>query len=397
MRCVQWAFRRGLPPAWSLGCVPAAAVLALGQVGCGVATGPAALGITFRAVRAGRDFSCGLDAQGTAYCWGDVPGTPVPVSGGVTFASLAVRAGHGCGLAADGTAYCWGDNTYGQVGHAAGTAFAVPVAVDSGLAYRVIAVGLYHTCALTTDGALYCWGADDQGQVGLDSVPVPCDVGDGPTPFPCAPGPLAVRPDLRFVSLSAGDYHTCGITTDSTAYCWGQGQSGELGDGAARRSTPVAVSGGLKFLAVSAGGAHSCGITTGHDAYCWGSNTDLQLGSLSDDGGCAVWLLRCTTVPFAVVGGLKFDSITTSQAVPYGGNGPALGGHSCGLTREGLTYCWGLNEEGQLGASQDLRSYTPVLSRGDTVFTQISAGQTHTCGLTAAGEIHCWDHLSPQP
>jgi alpha-tubulin suppressor-like RCC1 family protein len=362
-----------------------------------VGTAPASLGITFRSVEAGRDFSCGLDTQGTAYCWDGFPGRPVVVSGSVTFASLAVRAGHGCGLTQDGAAYCWGDNTYGQVGHPAGTYIGAPAAVDSGLTYRVIAVGLYHTCAVTTAGALYCWGANDQGQVGLDSVPVPCDVGNGPTDVPCAPAPLPVRPDLRFVSLSAGDNHTCGITTDSTAYCWGQGEAGELGDGAAQRSTPTAVSGGLKFIAVSAGGRHSCGVSSDHDAWCWGSNTDLQLGSLGDDGGCAVSLLRCTAVPVAVVGGLKFDSVTTSQAVPYAGDGPVLGGHSCGLTPAGLAYCWGLNEEGQLGASQDLRSYTPVLSRGDTTFVQISAGETHTCGLTPSGEIHCWDHLSPQP
>ena len=102
-------------------------------------------------------------------------------------------------------------------------------------------------------------------------------------------------------------------------------------------------------------------------------------------------------MPFPVTGGLKFDSITTSEGVPYNGDGPLIGGHSCALAPEGHACCWGLNDSGQLGGGTEFRSYTPVLARGDSVFAQVSAGESHTCGLTREGEIICWDHLSPRP
>lgn len=368
-----------------------------GLAACNLATGPAAsVGIDFTQVSAGREFSCGLAADGTAYCWSQFPGVPGAVSGPVKLKSLSVRNRHSCGVGQDGAAYCWGDNTVGQLGRVGGTQFSSPGPVTGGLTFQSVSVGMAHTCGLTPDGALYCWGANDVLQLGVDSVPGPCDVGTGPNTVDCSPQPVPVLAALRFTDVSAGDFHSCAVATDGVAYCWGQGNTGQLGTGGTAAGLPAPVSGGLLFLRVSAGGDHSCGLTTAHDAYCWGSNADLQLGSLANDGTCVNAISRCTTVPFPVTGGLKFDSLTTSQAVAYAGTGPLVGGHSCALAADGHAYCWGLNENGQLGGSGELRSYTPVLARGDSVFAQVSAGFIHTCGLTRGGEILCWDHLSPR-
>jgi len=375
--------RRGLP-------------LLLGLSACNASTGPPAVGINFIQVAAGREFSCGLAADGTAYCWDQFPGVPIPVSGTVKLRSVSVRYRHTCGVGQDGQAYCWGDNTVGQVGRVGGTQYNAPVPVRGNLTFQSVSVGLAHTCGLTADGAVYCWGANDVNQLGMDSVPGPCDVGAGPVAVDCSPDPLPVLADLRFTSVSAGDFHACAVATDGTAYCWGQGNTGQLGTGGSAAALPAPVSGGLTFLTVSAGGDHSCGITTEHDAYCWGSNADLQLGSLANDGTCTDGIAYCTTVPFAVSGGLKFDSLTTSEAVPFNGQGPLLGGHSCALAPDGHAYCWGLNDSGQLGGSSDFRSSLPVEARGDSLFVQLAAGWMHTCGLTRQGEILCWDHLSPR-
>jgi alpha-tubulin suppressor-like RCC1 family protein len=89
---------------------------------------------------------------------------------------------------------------------------------------------------------------------------------------------------LSFTSVSVATAHTCGLTTASTAYCWGfNGGSeigGNLGDGTTiDRSTPVPVVGGLSFATVSTGGDHTCGLTTTDDAYCWGNNQSGELGT----------------------------------------------------------------------------------------------------------------------
>ena len=92
--------------------------------------------------------------------------------------------------------------------------------------------------------------------------------------------PVAVAGGLFFREVSAGASHTCGVTSDNQAYCWGSSSDGQLGDGTTtNRPTPVAVAGGLRFRLVSGGVFHTCGVVTGNRAYCWGDNTFGQLGN----------------------------------------------------------------------------------------------------------------------
>jgi alpha-tubulin suppressor-like RCC1 family protein len=99
--------------------------------------------------------------------------------------------------------------------------------------------------------------------------------------------------------IVAGRLHTCGVTTDGTAYCWGINAEGQLGTGTtgAISTTPVAVSGGLRFSAIRASGGiagflrdyptlgestFTCGIQAGTgQLYCWGSS---RVGQVGDDG-----------------------------------------------------------------------------------------------------------------
>ncbi|MEO5589734.1 MAG: RCC1 repeat-containing protein, partial [Gemmatimonadaceae bacterium] len=114
-------------------------------------------------------------------------------------------------------------------------------------------------CGLTTDGTAYCWGENDQG------APV----------YPIA--------GFTFTSLAVGGWggghHTCGVTSNGAAYCWGINSSGQLGDGTyTDRLTPTLVSGGITFTALSAEHASTCGMASNGGAYCWGQNGDGQLG-----------------------------------------------------------------------------------------------------------------------
>ena len=235
----------------------------------------------------------------------------------------------------------------------------------------IISAGGFHTCALTKDGTAYCWGANVFGELGTG------DTASRTSPAPVAGG-------HRFVTISAGVGHTCGVSIGGAAYCWGDNRSGQLGGGAvdpAAHPLPEAVAGALTFGSISAGLDHTCGVVTGGSAFCWGLNALGELGTGSTD------TLRHPN-PLAVSGGLTFT------AVRVGGD------HSCGVTPAGVAYCWGSNSAGGLGDSTTLNIRpSPVPVAGGLTFSGVSAAGTYlegdlnsgnTCGVTLAGVAYCW-------
>jgi Regulator of Chromosome Condensation (RCC1) repeat protein len=81
---------------------------------------------------------------------------------------------------------------------------------------------------------------------------------------------------FRQVSPSSDGNHTCAVSMDSRAFCWGIGY---LGDGpASQRLMPLAVASGFQFRQVSTGHNYTCGVTTGNRAYCWGKPQSPLLG-----------------------------------------------------------------------------------------------------------------------
>jgi len=227
-----------------------------------------------------------------------------------------------------------------------------------------VTAGDLHSCAVTTNGAAYCWGHNEYGQLGDGSLLSRAI-------------PTAVAGGLAFAGLATWEFHSCGVTTAGAAYCWGVNGNGKLGDGSTTSSTvPVAVTGGLTFSAVATGWAHTCGLTVSGAAYCWGDNDDGELGNGSTTS---------SLVPVAVSGGLTFSAVTT------------WGIHTCGLTTTGAAYCWGSNFAGQLGDGSTNSSSVPVAVTSGLTFSALSAGRFHTCGVIATGAAYCWgDNRSSQ-
>jgi alpha-tubulin suppressor-like RCC1 family protein len=86
---------------------------------------------------------------------------------------------------------------------------------------------------------------------------------------------------FRIDRVSTGGAHTCGETTQNRAVCWGNNRFGNLGDGTqeTQRLTPVAVVGGLSFSQLTTGLIHSCGVTSESEGYCWGNNQHGEMGN----------------------------------------------------------------------------------------------------------------------
>jgi alpha-tubulin suppressor-like RCC1 family protein len=68
------------------------------------------------------------------------------------------------------------------------------------------------------------------------------------------------------------------------------------------------------------------------------------------------------------------------------------GAHSCGIRTNGRLYCWGSDQDGQLGdggAHTDRPSPTEVAG-GATNWASVSAGGHNTCARKTNGRLFCW-------
>lgn len=303
--------------------------------------------------------------------------TVSPLFASVTFASVTSGGAHTCAISTTGSAHCWGRGETGQLG-APGpptTCLAeqtfpcalVPIPVGGGLAFKQLTGGGAHTCGLTTDGSAWCWGANPFGQLGDSTITA-------------RTAPVAVETPVKFASLSAGVDHTCGLAESGGAWCWGRNNSGQLGDGTVTNSpTPVQVNlpAGVLIMALSAGGmnrAFSCAMTDTGAVYCWGSNHRGQLGRGARD-------FLPHPQPEPVTSTLTFTSLSMGS-----------GDYACGLTAAGTAYCWGA--AGALGDGSTTDAFLPVAVTGGLTFAHVTVGgfteASHACGLTTNGAAYCW-------
>ena len=277
--------------------------------------------------------------------------------------SVSPSSTHTCAVDDAGAAWCVGSDGYGQLGDGdRGDQAEVLSAVVTSQTFSTIESGSLFTCALNTAGAPYCWGVHSAERLGIASATDPTGVVS------------AVDGGHSFTRLSNLELHTCALTAAGAAYCWGSGGDGRMGDGSTgSNASPGPVSGGHTFNRIAAGERHSCAIDTANDAWCWGFRGRGVLGV----GGA---LSGIETTPVAVSGGLKFTEIDTG------------GVNTCALTAAGAAYCWGANNNGELGSGSASVSDSgvPVAVAGSHTFTQITLGDRHVCALDNAGAAWCW-------
>jgi alpha-tubulin suppressor-like RCC1 family protein len=307
-------------------------------------------GIAFRQIFAGGAYTCALSNTDVPYCWGSNESgqlgtgndqdaavhTAVIMPAGVPgFQTLALGNDHTCALSQDGIPYCWGENGYYALGmggdeHDESTredrnipsAVALPAGVTG---FKTIAAGDYHSCALTETGRIYCWGSNNGSMLGVNSALAHSNV----------PVSLTEVAKISFSQITAGGHHSCALSENGAAYCWGTNDYGQLGmgEGIAVKHVPDLVSlSSVTLKTIDGRGSQVCALSSAGLPYCWGDSI-LSNGSA-----------KYTPTAIKMPDGITFEQITSRA-------------HACAITPSGDGYCWGSNVQGQLGIGKGNRGY----------------------------------------
>ena len=225
-----------------------------------------------------------------------------------------------------------------------------------------LTAGRDHTCAWRRAGSgVVCWGEDAGGGLGCAYG------GDGGSSVARVVG----APGLSdAVWEGAGDDFTCAVRATGVVRCWGDRVRTWASSSCESAIVELALPGALRAERVDAGDGFACALGWDGGVYCWGEGASGELGRA----------LASSAVPVRVEG-------------PSGVAALSLGAHhACALGARRL-WCWGANDEGQLGAG-DVAAHAGAVEVADmSDAIGVAAGEGHTCALLdlAGGErVLCW-------
>jgi len=226
----------------------------------------------------------------------------------------------------------------------------------AGKTIKQVAAGLNHICALDTAGQAYCWGQNNLGQLG-----------NGNNNNYDVPVPVVIPSGVTFDSISVGRNSTCALATDGKAYCWGNNanhENGSISHMGASYNTPFVVTmpPGASFKSIAMGGTFGCALASDGQAYCWGYATGV------------------VNSPAPMATGFSFSSMAAGY------------GNVCGLTAAGQAYCMGSD-----GSGAGPNSFTQVAMPPSVSFKSIAASasanpssNSFTCAIATDGQAYCW-------
>ena len=239
---------------------------------------------------------------------------------------------YACAITTDGLLYCWWQSQYWRLWNGVDSSWSnpTPINVEWLLSWKTVtdvATSYSHTCAVTNDGKAYCWWGAYWGTHNWfiwDGTTFNKDV------------PTEVTWDLStktVVKVSVWSGHSCAVTSDWQAYCWGSNDWWQLGDGTqTHRASPVRVMGLLSSKTVtdiSAWSFFTCAITSDNYAYCWGKWN----GSFANANTWLLWdwTTNNSLIPVQVAWDLSswwVSKLSTSLE------------EACAITTDNKLYCW---------------------------------------------------------
>jgi alpha-tubulin suppressor-like RCC1 family protein len=296
--------------------------------------------------------------------------TPVQVEDLMSVVDIDAGHNYSMALKNDATVWTWGENNKGILGLGTTTPASMnrPVKVPSLSSVTAISAGTSHAMALKSDGTVWTWGDNSLGWLGLGTM----DFDSHPTPTQ-VPGLTGV------VAIYAGDGRSYAVKADGTVFGWGNGFSGQLGDGTSGQigpSSPIELPALKGMTQMSSGTGSTMVMKSDGSILSFGTNFRGQLGrGLPDNGPYPV----PTQIP-----GIIAKNITSGES------------HVVVTELSGTLKVFGRNDDGQLGlGSGDLAAHPlPVAVPNISNVFSTAAGRDSTLAVSGdplvGGTIRAW-------
>lgn len=345
---------------------------------------------TFIDIAAAEEHTCAIKTNGVAYCWGnDSYGSlgklsvknddrqyPVKVSGNKTWVSIAAGRWNTCGINDDKYLFCWGKNLLGQLGdNTAGTGgwSATPERVHDPAntsanwtaQWSVAAVGVQRAFGIRT-GTAQTITFPDQSDIKLTAGPV--------TLGATASSGLAVTYASQTSDVCSVTGSTVTLLTTGTCAI----EASQAGSATVFEATPVSASftvlAGDQTIEFPNPGTKNTSDFTGSSLGLSAAASSKLVVSFSSSTTdvCTVSGILVSKVAFGTC------TITASQE-----------GSSNFTAAPNVTHSFSIVDGVASGSAWEWGS-TPAAMSTSLVFTSVEAGRSHSCGLTAAGTAYCW-------
>ena len=200
--------------------------------------------------------------------------------------------------------------------------------------------------------------------------------------------PVVGVTNVASLAVGIGYGYTCALLESGFVECWGSNQYGQrgVGDVAARSyATTGTHADGAPFhdvKSLSGGYHHRCAVVESGALWCWGNNGAGRIGGGGGGGASAV---SPTAVTHA-----DGTPVRTAQSVHCGQ------GHTCAVLGDDTVWCWGRNDDGQLGVGSNTNTNALTVPVANLENVQsLSVGYSpQNCALLGNATLRCWGENS---